>query len=682
MKLKENIKNFILSLDEEIIVNNKKLIKVELPSGKLLAIYEKDNKDEFDSLSTTSTKFAFIANPETGEIVYTNSEYISSYSDIIKYFENTTEIDAKNMQQKIKDVKMTMANFIFEKMQALEPEVLKKIDLSTHAKEAETRYKRKEKLENPFKVNYYKLTPTMIDDFFFNQEELKNKAIAQISEHDFKLYETYVGVKYAMLEYEKSLSADPISQRKKAICDVINDERYKTITIKYKLPNGSPLSEKVNKTRAKNANAKKTIIDDGHLVNIPIVSIDSITWNKQVLYDASEFKPLTLTDEDIKYEFARCGSIEDLTLEDRNDPSLMKRILLYDISFFKYLGEDLTKDKKFLLDLASSLKTQDIPVLYCDISLSIKKDEAFLHDFFLGVKEQLKPNSYYDYRFQNFTRQLKIDIHDKLGTNQALARLLIEKVSLTDKELMEEFPDHLWEDEAVIDSLSKKIKTEKESELVIKKIKTPINCRRIFTMEQIQENINFLHDELREYRDFIKHIVENMGKQNKLLQKNGNLLINYAYDTEMMNLFAEKICDQYAAKQIIEAVMPTYDSLQMFNLVNKNILFYNYLSAEDKTIFLDGELFDINDLSFEISKNQIVVNAPNSIYKLTPSYISLEDDNEHQIKSSVYTSNNIAAKLDGIFNQKYPEIEKLTLVGKISHLCKNHLVKTTDEINR
>lgn len=682
MKLKEKIKNFVLSQDEEIIVNNRKLIKIELPSGNLLAVYEKDNRDEFDSLSTTATKFAFIVNPETGDIIYTNAEYISGYSDIMKYLEDASEIDARKMQEILKNIKITMADFIFEKMQTLESEVLKKIDLETYAKEAETRYKRKEKLENPFRVSYYKLTPTMIDDFFNNQEELKNKSISQISESDFKLYEKYVGIKYAMLEYEKSLSADPISQRKKAICDVINDERYKTITINYRLPNDSLLSEKINKTRTKNSNAKKTIIDDGHIVNIPIVSIESITWNKQMLYDASQFTPLSLTDEDIKYEFARCGSAEDLTEKDRNNPSLMKRILSHDIVLFKYLGNDLSKDKKFLLDLASTLESKDILSLYCDISLELKKDTAFIHDFFLCVKEQLKPNSYYDYRFQNFTRQLKIDIHDKLFTNTALARLLIEKVSIADKELMEEFPDHLWEDSAVIESLSKKIKTEKESELLIKKIATPITCQKIFTLEQIQQNINNLHDDIKEYRDFIKYIVENMGKENKLLQKNNSLLTNYAYDTEMVNLFAEKVCDQYAAKYIVEAVMPAYDSLKMFNLVNKNILFYNYLSAEDKSIFLDGELFDINDLTFEISKNEIFITAPNSNYRLTPSSVSLEDENKHSIRTSVYTSNNIAAKLDSILEQRYPEVAGLTLTTKISNLCKNCIVKTTEEIDR
>lgn len=638
--LKSGETNKIIELKQNYYSQNVILIINYFPDTNLCSIFERNNTSEFDTLQSTLTKFIAIVDKETFDIIYANPQLLEYDRTKIK---NATPEDIKKMKKFIDNINKTISNIIFDKLSLLEEEILNKIDVSKYEKDAINLYTQRNILQNPFNNLTFDITPTIINQFLNNKEEFKESAINFISETMFSMFETYVAQKAAIEKYKKSLTSDPLSKRKKALCDIIDDDAYKSINIHFKLPNGMVVNNKVNKQLASNKNAKFTIMNSNHISNIPIVAIQKITWGKkQVLFDEKDY-PVKISDEEYKFSFAAAGDIKSLSDEDYKNKSLMKKIIINNAHNFKYLDETLKTDKDFLIDIISECRKGNlITDIYNNLDISLKTDEDFMYKF-LEKGEGIKLNDRFISVFTNTT--LTKPYSDEFYKN------VILKLGISNNNLIDKIPSEIWNDKNIVEFVA----NEKNNALLLPFISSENNFKKIFSDETVCANIDKINDKLMKNKLFL---MEYLKKDNPIyiLNYSDKILLEYKYDEDIMDLIVKNMRSVAAIRRYCDEMFYKYDSDKLFNLISKNVMFFCMLSPNDKKTFLDGELFDEKeiDISFD-NNNEIKIKAPNSYYEVpTSGYVVFKDDIRNIIVEMAHPNNIISNKIKEMLEKVYP----------------------------
>lgn len=670
MKLAPEIIEMIENNETEKVFHtnaqDKRVIIKFFENSDLFSIYEKDEIDEYDTLNVTTTKFIALANKKDFNIIYCLPSFVKYGNSLrIKEF---TEIDEKEINKLTQDIRIKIGDIILEKLSALETEVLEKIDLSKYEKTIEQMYKHKGKMKNPFHNHNYTLTPSFINAYFNNEELFKKKAADLITQKIFKEYEDYVGQKYALLNYEKSLMSDPKSILAKNLCDLINDEKYKSFTVHYKIPNGMILTEKINKQLASNRDIKKTIIERGNMCRIPIVSIQKITWGKNEIFNINNYPEIKISEEDYKFEFAKAGGVADLSNDDYKNKSLMKKVLVDNIVAFKYLDAKLKIDPVYLLELAEALShPSQLEYLYKQLPNNLVIDQTFMIDFLTkGLKESVST-------YSAFPNEIKKRTLVK-SYNNRFYNLLLEKFGLSNKGLIEAIPEDYWKTSFAIE-FCKNYTQDKLN--IIDKIKNQEDFKIIFSDEEVGKYIDLIDDGLMKDKFFL---LEYLSKPIliHILTKNRNIIEEYRNDEDVKKLIIKHIPNQLAATNYLEVTKKAYDSAEYFKLTSENIIFFNNLSQNDKEVFLDGELFDKTEITIGLDGNLLAIYAPNSVYKISGFGDILIADYEGHITRPTSSTFMISSKLLDLLKEIYPDCNSKNFKTIIKDIIKLETAKKED----
>ena len=686
MNISKEILDFINSSDTQYkLSNEKKLIKVNMKDSNFINLYECDNIDPENTLGQTETRFSFIYDLKNKDVVYTNRAlYNNNTWNCPKYFENVTKADEEKYAKLLDNIKSKMKECAYEKIKMLEPSIIDKIKPEDYIDEAKEIYKKKNKIKTPFERKYFTITPNIINCYYNNQDEFAEEAYKQLDSNDFKLYENFIGLQKAMELYKKQLEKDPTSERKMALCNLIDNDKYKTLTINYKHPNGIIMSEKINKTRSYNLNAKKNIMEDNNIQNIPIRSIQNITWSKKVLYDTNDFKDLNLTENDEWFDFAVNGNVNSLPEEKYEDKELMKMIIDFKAGYAVHLSDKLKRDKDFILELIKNKPNDDVYKIYLNIDDSLKKDKDFILKFLeIGFPTPYVQNKHYNYYSAKTNFLYDFEKNTLSCISDATVKIKsIEKIGINNSSFIKDIPMSVWNSKEMMESLQKIYISSNDASLIIGFYNSAKDIKQVLSRENIKENIDYINDILICDKNFMKDILNTKDKiRTSCLRQNDRIIKKYEDDDEICDLIAKNLTGIKQVATYVGIKDPTYDSLERFKLVNKNIAFLNTLKPTDMEMFFDGELFNVKDLNIYIKNDNIYIEAPNSNYEINL-YGSISIHDKHG-GPGIYKNLNYAQKdLFEVLNEKYPEIKSTNFRGKVKKVIAKEKEKTKEEIDR
>lgn len=685
MNISKEILDFINSSDKQYkLSNEKKLIKVNMKDSNFINLYECDNIDPGNTLGQTETRFSFIYDLKNKEVVYTNRALYNNTWECPKYFENVTKADEEKYAKLLDNIKSKMKECAYEKIKVLEPSIIDKIKPEDYIDKAKEIYKKKNKIKTPFERKYFTITPNIINCYYNNQDEFAEEAYKQLKPNDFKLYEDFVGLQKAMELYKKQLEKDPISERKMALCNLIDNDKYKTFTINYKHPNGILMSEKINKTRSYNSNAKKNIMEDDNIQNIPIRSIQNITWSKKVLYDTNNFKDLNLTENDEWFDFAINGNIKSLPEEKYENKELMKMIIGFKAGYVVHLSDKLKRDKDFILELIKDKPNEDVYRIYLNIDDNLKKDKDFILKFLeIGFPTPYVQNKHYDYFSAKRDFLYDFEKNTLSCTSDATVKIKsIEKIGINNSSFIKDIPMSVWNSKEMMESLQKIYISSSDASLIIGFYNSAKDIKQVLSRENIKENIDYINDILICDKNFIKDMLNTEDKiRASCLFQNDRIIKKYKDDDEICDLIAKNLTNIKQVANYVDTKDPGYDSLERFKLVNKNIAFLNILKPTDIEMFFDGELFNVKDLNIYVKNDNIYIEAPNSNYEINL-YGSISIYNKHGGLGICKNLNYAQKDLFEVLNEKYPEIKSTNFRGKVKKVIAKEKEKTKNEIDR
>lgn len=670
IKLKNDVLSFVFSGEYERVYDNRVLKRVDLPSGKLSSYYDTDVNDAAFTLGSSTNQFRFIVENDTGNVVMLSPLYLNDYRQL--YIESVYQNSSlfKKQDTFLKKISYEISDNILNHMSTLEDEILKTINIDDYMEQAENEYKRKNTLQNPFIRNYHSINAYMIDAFLNDKALLRDISIKQIDSNDFEKYEQYIGLKYAIDKYEKALLTDPILSRKKAICDIINSDKYKTFTVKYKSLNGMILDEKVNKNKAANSNIKSTIMDKDNICSIPVSAVEQIVWSKQILFDTSKFPKLELTDEDIKFNFATTGSIEDLDKDDFKNKSLMKRIISKDYSLFNYVSKELASDMNFVKEVLDEVKEDNGKVrilLNSNFDKSFYINEDFVLYFLKSLSNETRNSGRYNYYFTNCINILANEAMNLNPYSLEIPLLILEKTNNISEALVKVMPSSIWDDERAVEILSKLDFDAYEPRTIAPQIHNTENIKKIFSPQEIINCLDIIDKSFLYERDYLIDLLNNTKGTRNIKYK--SIVDIYANDDEVINAIIHNASANINITELSNLLNPVYDSKRAFELVSKNVMFFNALTRDDQKTFLSGEFGDKEYISVSIDEqfNSVIINAPNSRYELSQYGYIFISDHDGTNRVDIKRFSDVAEFFVDVLKEEYPNAP--TKNGIVTMVC-------------
>lgn len=641
MKLKQDFLDKIkLGEDFEYIIDNKlsKIIVEPLENNYTLLLQYSSSNIKNKLIHTTISPLAILNDKD--EIVYfpmaSNYRVQNLLNSIVQYKDETKSLD------EVTDFRMKMSNFqttmlddlydtLMKNLPLLNKKIIKSMDLEEYREKAIEKYKKKQDLEVPIAKTSIALTQDLLVYYITDKKKLEDNILDCLSDYSLANYERYVAEKECIRQYVEYIETNPDFKRQSDICAIIDGDKQ-SYAINYHDQKGNKLKHSFKKNISRMEALNKTVLDYQVLDKIPIELIDTISWRNNILFDSQNYSSTKISEEETAVKLGLLDKFDEINPKYLNDPKVMYQILMSNINAFKYMSPALQLDTDFIVKVMAGIKQEKSDFIdkcyssemsytlrnasskkniYTQLSPTLKKDKRLLIEYIklLSEKEYGQQfSSPYPMYGSSFSKEFQ-DAISLYVSSYEFSKLLIDKVGFNEQ-IIDMIPEEFLNRQEMLDLLKEKMATYKTPCAAYKKMSSIKNLKFLYDDLQIKRNICMLSDEVLNDKKFV---CDNLSDYALSTDRIFNL---YKYDEEVMDkLLVSFSSETHCQKYLDYSEISRSDSLKMFELCSKNIGFITRLSDDDKKIFIDGELSEIENVYVSID-NSINIVTPNCTLKI------------------------------------------------------------------
>lgn len=624
MKINEEIKNFLDSSDtflkRETDSEQIKFSKENLQDGyKLLYIHNKYNsKNKFSSENV----IALCLFNKNNEPIYTPDNGwgygLSNLLNTIVEDDNERYELKTNSLQLSNTIKDEISKFADSEIKILNPQILTEKNIKNYKEEAIKKYKNNNNVENPIQKQNICITPESIITYLENPKDLNKCLLDCLPDSTIEKYEKYVLYNKCIEEYKEEIENNPKLQKINAILEVLNGDKQ-SYNINYHTPNGAIKKENFKKNISNMRFINKTMLDYEVLLNIPIEFIDTITWRNNILFDSKNYPKSTFTKDESTIRYGLLNSTHDLGYINDNIAFTLCNVCP---CYINDIDASFLNNKEFILKLIKNVdnipdKYEDFltkcvddswtkkqyrykTYFYSKATTTVQTDKDFLENYIETFKstEYNSHLSYYDKDYvENFGNAIKKYINDYDFT-----KLVLNKVG-ANKDIIDLIPKRFIEMPDTIKILA----NHSQQAYAFKRITSLTNLRSVYSNHDIRKHLCDLNFNILNNRDFVKDNITSFALNDT------TILELYGEDREIMDKIIKEVSTRRNVNTIIDFFKLEKDPIKKFELASKNTLFLETLSDNDKEIFFDGELADIENIN--ITNNEILITTANCNFK-------------------------------------------------------------------
>ena len=423
-----------------------------------------------------------------------------------------------------------------------------------------------------------------IESLFFNYENLKDRYIQKLYDDYKEDYKMYLGIKR---EYEKSMSnleTNDNEKFKSKVLEIFNSRKYKNIKIIYTHPNGDEELVEYGKEMDRYGfeQVKRDILAHEKINDIPILAIKSIKWSRSVLLNADDYN-IDYKQSEKEKDFIKLDNIGHFPEHFYKDPDFIFEAIKTNEYNVKYLTENLKNDKEFcqkILDVAP------FRMVYPSFGDDIKKDVDFvIKNFPKNISKynrcdmlNLLPGELFaDMKFIKFLKEQEFDLEFVSGK--------MREVDILSKEFKEVLGDY-------------KLHNIYNSNILLYDFE---QIEEVFSEDAIARNFNDVDYTTLPKETILKYVLNRNFSEDSLYKNDvrQSILSYFAENNEMICEFARKIY-RNPVKFLSELhINPTYDNDSVLMFCSYSPLFICLLNKENKELFINSAIDDIEDIYIE-----------------------------------------------------------------------------------
>lgn len=515
---------------------------------------------------------------------------------------------------------------ILSELSTLDEKILKTVDLEKYKEGAMRLYFDKRKPE--FNLGRtVQMDQNILIDFLDNKGELKRSVISALSDGHLAKYEEYVAQKEIIKQYEETLKTEPGLKNINAIINIVNNDKQ-SYSIKYHDMRGNAKKGQFKKNVTNLKMINNTIIKHNVLSTIPIELIDEISWRSTILYEKDKTCPFKYSDKDTAVRLALLEHVEDISPAMFHNPDFVIEAISQHARLLKVFPEESYNNKDIVLKIMKNIQQtspdimqqclpnhntwehrnhQTIFYIFQNLPNSLKTDKEFLKEYLPLHNGQLIP-MYTSYAATStYLEDLLKSIAPYLS-DVKFAKIALESTGF-DKRIVEATPDYVINDPEILNSILEN-KKQGMNMAIFKKIQNIDDLEKIFEKNFIQSHICDLSPNILCNRKYIYNNITNSALMSD------NIVSIYNEDTDMINKLFENAQYTDCCKTFLDVIYPGADNIKIFELCSKNIFFYQLLKDDDKKIFIDGEMSDIENIHVDLTNIQIT--TPNCKIEIDP----------------------------------------------------------------
>lgn len=509
---------------------------------------------------------------------------------------------------------------ILAELSTLDEQILKTVDLTKYEESAQRLFL--DKKQPTFDLrNIVQMDQNILMDFIDNDGELKRSVISALSDSHLARYEVYVAEKELLRQYQERLDTEPALKNINAIINIVNNDKQ-SYSIKYRDMRGNTKKGQFKKNVTNLKMINNTIVKHNVLSTIPIELIDEISWRSTILYKKDEAYPFEFSDKDTAVRLALLGHVDDISPAMFHNQDFVIDAISQHTRLLKVFPEESYNDRDIALKIMKKIE-QTVPAMMNDcltdhnvwehrgyqsifyvfqnLPNAVKTDKDFLKEYLKLHNGQLLP-TYTSYTMPKpYVDDLISCIAPYLSDVQ-FAKIALENTNF-DKRIVATVPDYVINDPEILKSIMEHKKYTETNMEIFRKIQQISDLEKIFDKSFIQKNICELSGNILCSRAYIYDNITNDALYSD------NILSIYSEDAEMINKLFEKAKYKECCKMYLDTVYPRADSIKIFELCSKNIFFYNLLKEDDKQIFIDGEMSEIENIY--VTPVDIQITTPN-----------------------------------------------------------------------
>ncbi len=503
----------------------------------------------------------------------------------------------------IKDISKA-AHEINDSFREFELEIEDKIKEVLKSKEAEflKEYKFEDFEENAVRNIVNKTTPHFnfyfsfeekdiffLENFYFNKTKLFDEAVEKTVEKYTDAYKTYFFEKSAIEEIEKANKEDDNKRFKREIINILDNPKHKTFTIYYTHPNGkhaeSVFAKSENDYRL--SQIKRDVLAKDTFNNIPVYAIDMVKWGRSTLIKKEDYK-LTIDKSEILNKFVENNIVSNFPKEYYKDKGFVRKIAdIYERNL-EYADKELMSDKDFCLDLYKD--GFSLYNLYQYVDKNLLKNEDFINKIYETINERetnvilsyVKKEDLEDYDYIKFLKSKGVNISE-------IALRISDDFVFSSK-----FYD-------ILDGE----KLNRVNESAFNKYRLSI-LEKYLSEKCILRNFRLI-DISKEMENKITQYID-LGAPIDVFHKNDdgrNLIQKYIDNDFMLYELSKTITNANLADTFLRelSIDRNKDNDSVLPYCSYNTLFLNLLTDENKKIFIENEIANIE--TFDIEDGEI-----------------------------------------------------------------------------
>lgn len=647
MELKEKFVEFFKSDDKERTFKNEKgkeyiLTKHDL-NNNLFALYFTAKKDKND-FSGYNTEYLATIEKNSLEIIHCDySNMLYSFEKIYKYDSYDDISRYSNLESKLKN---DIENLLAKILENGRDTYYKQTNLSKYQEKIKDFYTQKKKAVFPSDMVEFNLDFNKICDYHKNPKMFLYKhAKLNLTERNIDRYKEYLALTDGLAAYTNQIENDDEGKIKKTLLEIMSNDKYKNVKIRYKYPDGTASFAEFSKNNHYVVRVKNDIFDRNKIENIPIYSIEQVTWGRSTLYDKKSIVSdrFEYKEEQQVKDFIESGHSTHLPVWVYSDKECIDRLFdTFTYNAFKVIEPSLLEDKKFVKDLIEKHKLVASNVLNSLTDTNLIKDKEFV----LYVIDNSIDNSTPCYTKKDRVNNIIDKIDDTLLSDIDIAKKLFGAVQEINAGMIEHFPDKIILNKEIIDIM--KTKQLNDIKRYIGRFKTTEILLNLFSKEDLQNNIynidfNLLTDDKALVLTLLDDMTSDQAKR-LFYNEDNNFVYFYKDDEDVMSKVCKIISGDSSIEQLADILgikNPDNEAIRIYELAADNVEFLTLFEDEKRSeLYFSGEAGEATRLvDFNIAGKTVTLDAAYGRFKINIARYSrpkiyFEDNNNHEMKVS------------------------------------------------